>query len=163
MAHEQTSVAGPHLGAHGHPTDLVEDPSSKSNAFKVRTSSARRTRVAVGGWRDWGGLRSRKKDRAPSPSARGIEAVYSDSTSMVKISCGWKFCAVFMCSKRLRHESMSGILDVSGQGLHDGLKDEVQVFGNVFRGTTAGRDNGSTWGVQLMYFGQKVEGGLFSL
>ena len=29
VAHEQTSVAGPHLGAHGHPTDLVEDLSIK--------------------------------------------------------------------------------------------------------------------------------------
>ena len=53
--------------------------------------------------------------------------------------------------------------EISGQGLYDGLKDEVQVFGNVFRRTTAGRDNGSTWGVPLMYFGQKVEGGLFGL
>ena len=81
--------------------------------------------------------------------------MYSDTTSIVKRSCGWKFCAAF--------ESMSGILDVSGQGVYHGLKDEVQVFRNVFRQTTAGRDDGSTLGVQLMYFGQKVEGGLFSL
>ena len=25
VAHGQTSVAGPHLGVHGYPTDLVED------------------------------------------------------------------------------------------------------------------------------------------
>ena len=97
VALEQTRVAGTHLGAHGHPTLMwLKTCPSKWNVFKVRTSSARRPRVAVGGWRDSGGRLSRKTDRALSPSAWGRE-VYSDTTAMVKRSCGWKCCAVFMC------------------------------------------------------------------
>ena len=49
---------------------------------------------------------------------------------------------------------MVSVFDVCRQVFDDGLKDRVKIGGDVFCGTSAGRDDGSSRGTVFVDFGK---------
>ena len=152
MTHEETSIAGSHLGTHSNPLDLLVEIAIELEGVEGKNQFGK-TDKSVRGRIRRRSLLEKKAKCLQTVTVRnvGVKCSYIHSANQRRKK-GW----VPVEGLKLI-DCICGVLDERRESRNQRLKEGIKIGRDMLSGASTSRNNRATWRIGLMYLRQHVK------